>query len=196
MTPRLGTRRVWLEPLRLEDAEQVQPLFAQWEVVRYLRDVVLWPFPPDGVHVYYRDTALPGVERGEEWHWTLRRKQSPEGIIGAIGLFRSEENNRGFWMGAPWHGHGLMTEAVEAATEFWFEELGFAELRAPKASVNTASVRISEKTGMHLESRHRQGFVEGELDAETWVITFEEWLVHKREAALRGAPLVVPMSKD
>ena len=73
-----------------------------------------------------------------------------------------------------------MTEAVEAVTEFWFEKLGFDLLRVPKASANIGSVRISEKTGMRLESRGEQGFVSGTMPAETWVITREEWRQWKR----------------
>jgi [ribosomal protein S5]-alanine N-acetyltransferase len=176
MTPPLETPRLLLKPLQLEDAEQVQPLFGQWDVVKYLTDGVAWPFPDEGAHAYYRDFALPAIERGDEWHWTLRLKESPHQIIGSIALLRNEHNNRAFWMGIPWRERGLMTEAVETVTEFWFSTLGFELLRAPKASANLASVRISEKTGMRLESKREQGFVCGKLPSETWVITREEWI--------------------
>ena len=65
VTPQLETPRLWLRPLELADAEQAQPLFPQWEVVRYLTNQVPWPFPSDGVHKFYRDVALPQAERGE-----------------------------------------------------------------------------------------------------------------------------------
>jgi [ribosomal protein S5]-alanine N-acetyltransferase len=179
MTPTLETARLVLRPLQLEDAEQVQPLFATWEVVKYLSHRVPWPYPPDGAHAFYRDVALPAIQRGEEWHWTLRLKETPGQIIGSVTLLRNEKKNRGFWLGAPWRGHGLMTEAVEAATDFWFERLEMPLLRAFKASENAASVRISEKTGMRLESRQKHDFVCGALPSETWVITREEWLRRK-----------------
>lgn len=179
MTPLLETERLLLKPLVLEDAAQVQPLFGVWEVVQFLNDRVPWPFPEDGAYTYYRDVALPAMERGDEWHWTLRLKDAPERIIGAIGLMRSEANNRGFWLGVPWREQGLMTEAVEAVTAFWFETLGFDVLRAPKASGNKGSVRISERTGMRLEAHHEAGFVCGQQPAETWVMTRAEWRARK-----------------
>jgi len=182
MTPPLETTRLYLMPLELRDAEQVQPLFGTWDVVKYLNDRVPWPYPADAAHAYYRDVAIPAIERGEEWHWTLRLKEAPQQIVGAVALHRHETNNRGFWMGVQWRGRGLMLEAVEAVTDYWFESLGFEELRAPKASENTASVRISEKTGMRLLSRHYQAFVSGTLPAEVWSITREEWL---RRRAMR-----------
>jgi hypothetical protein len=38
MVPTLETRRLWLRPLELADAEQCQVLFPHWEIVRYLRN--------------------------------------------------------------------------------------------------------------------------------------------------------------
>ena len=75
MTPDLETERLLLRPLQLEDAQQTQPLFAQWEVVQFLNARVPWPYPPDGVRTFYRDVALPAVERGDEWAWTLRLRR-------------------------------------------------------------------------------------------------------------------------
>lgn len=34
--PRLHTPRLLLRPLQLEDAEAIQRIFPQWEIVRYL----------------------------------------------------------------------------------------------------------------------------------------------------------------
>jgi len=181
VTPPLETERLVLRPLQLTDAVQVQELFPTWEIVRYLRDVVPWPFPNDGVFRYYRDTALPGVQRGEQWVWTLRLKRKPEQIIGSIDLHRSDEDNRGFWLGLPWQGEGLMTEAVEAVTDFWFAELGFDVLRSPKAACNEASRRISMKTGMRLSHTGTQAYVSGVLPAEWWEITREMWLQHRAD---------------
>ncbi len=48
MTPTLETPRLWLRPLELGDAPQVQALFPHWEIVRYLSALVSWPYPPAG----------------------------------------------------------------------------------------------------------------------------------------------------
>jgi len=139
MTPALATQRLLLQPLELADAEQVQILFPHWEIVRYLANHVPWPYPPDGALRYYRDHALPAVERGEEWHWTLRLKSTPTQVIGGIALMKKENNNRGFWLGLPWHRQGFMKEACEVVTDYWFDVLKSPVLRVPKAAVNTAS---------------------------------------------------------
>ena len=179
MVPTLTTQRLVLRPLELADAAQAQLLFPQWEIVRYLAKGVQWPYPPDGAYVFYRDVALPAMERGEAWHWSLRLKAEPEKMLGSIALFTGDKLNRGFWLGLPWHGQGLMSEAVDAVTDYWFEVLKFPVLRAPKAIANAASRRISEKQGMRVIARKDQDYVCGRLPSELWEITAEEWRARK-----------------
>lgn len=180
MPSSLETARLLLEPLQLTDAEQGQRIFPHWKIVRYLNNRVAWPYPADGVHAYYRDVALPAIERGDEWHWTLRMKAASKEMIGCITLMKREENNRGFWIGIPWQGRGLITEACEAVTDYWFNELRFPVLQAPKAIANAASRRISAKTGMRVIRVMERDYVCGRLPTELWEITRSEWLSRKK----------------
>lgn len=183
MTPTLETPRLILRRLELDDAGQIQDLFPRWEIVRYLDAVVPWPYPPDGALTYLRDVALPAMARGEAWHWSLRLKEAPDQLIGCISLMKQENHHRGFWMGLPWQGRGLMSEAVEAVTDYWFEELGLPVLRAPKAVGNIASRRISEKSGMHIVAVEEKDLVGGRLPSELWEITAEEWRARRSRKA-------------
>jgi [ribosomal protein S5]-alanine N-acetyltransferase len=179
MLIQLQTPRLFLRPLEIADAQQAQLLFPHWGIVRYLAKSVPWPYPPDGALTYYRDVALPAMERGEQWIWTLRLKSNPEQLIGSIALIKGDRINRGFWLGLPWHGQGLMTEACEAVTDFWFNTLKFTLLRAPKAVGNIPSRRISEKSGMRLVATEEHEYVSGRLPTEIWEITAEEWNARK-----------------
>lgn len=181
----LETARLVLRPLELADAEQTQRLFPHWEIVRYLANVVPWPYPADGAQTYYRDIALPGMACGAEWHWSVRLKTDPDQLIGSIGVFTKQDNNRGFWLGLPWQRQGLMTEATEAVTDYWFNELGFPIMRVPKAVANVASRRLSEKNGMRLVEVIDKEYVSGRLPTEIWEITREEWLA--RSAGKRAS---------
>ena len=183
MTPVLETERLWLRPLELSDAEPIQALFPHWEIVRFLAGKVPWPYPSDGAFTYCREIALPAVERGEEWHWTLRLKNDPTRVIGTISLMKAENHNRGFWIGSPWQRRGLITEACDAVTDYWFDVLKFPVLRAPKAIANEASRRISEKQGMRVIAAEERDFVSGRLAAEIWEITAEEWHARPRRVA-------------
>ena len=173
--PALKTPRLILRPVRLSDSPQIQKLFPHWEIVRYLRNVVPWPYPADGALHYIRDMALPAIARREAWHWTLRLKTAPQQLIGFISLMKSEKENRGFWMGIPWQGRGLMSEACDAVTDYWFNVLKFPVLRVPKAVANAASRRISEKQGMRVIATEERDYVGGRFASEIWEITADEW---------------------
>jgi RimJ/RimL family protein N-acetyltransferase len=188
--PTLETPRLWLRPQTLDDVEQIQVLFPQWEIVRELAAIVPWPYPSDGALTFTRDVVLPQMARGEAWHWTLRQKSEPDRIIGVISLRAGGDNNRGFWMGVPWQGRGLMGEAADAVTEFWFETLGFPVLRVPKAAGNVASRRISERQGMRVIATDERDFVGGRMKAEVWEITADEW--RARKAQRRALPSTLP----
>ena len=175
MIPVLETPRLILKPLELSDAEDAQELFPKWEIVRYLASRVPWPFPPDGVRRFYEEDALPAMARFDAWHWSLRFRTDPSTLIGCISLERGDSDNRGFWLGLPYQGQRLMTEACDAVTDFWFDVLGFPVLRVPKAVGNAPSRRISERQGMRLVWTGEREFVGGRMDAEIWEITAEEW---------------------
>ena len=175
----LETSRLFLRPLELGDAEQTQILFPHWEIVRYLNRRVPWPYPSDGALKNIRDEALPAIERGEQWHWSLRLKVNPEQLIGRISLMTESGHNRGFWIGLPWQRKGLMGEACDAVTDHWFDVLNFPVLRAPKAVCNTGSRRISEKQCMRVVATEEQEYVCGRLLTEIWEITADEWRAHR-----------------
>jgi [ribosomal protein S5]-alanine N-acetyltransferase len=179
MTPTLETTRLVLLPVEMADAEQIQATFPRWEIVKHLNSKVPWPYPNDGAHTFLRDIALPAIERGDEWIWTIRRKEDPDTIIGMISLTKSENENRGFWIDPQWQRRGLMTEACDAVTAFWFETLKFPVLRAPKAVANEGSRRISIKQGMRIISTRESDYVSGRLPSEIWEITAEEWRARK-----------------
>jgi ribosomal-protein-alanine N-acetyltransferase len=179
MTPTLETARLLLRPIELTDASQIQDIFPQWEIVKYLANQVPWPYPADGALTFIRDIALPAIERGHEWIWTIRRKEESTTIIGSISLTKSENENRGFWIAPEWQRRGLMSEACDAVTDHWFESLKFPILRAPKAIANEGSRRISEKQSMRIVSSGDRDYVSGRLPSEIWEITAEEWRVRK-----------------
>ena len=174
MHPPLETARLILRPLELADAEHIQAMFPQWEIVRHLANVVPWPYPRDGAVTFVR-RALAAIDCGEAWHWTIRRKNDSGQMIGAIGLMRSGPGNRGFWIAPPFQSQGYASEACDAVTDYWFDVLKFEKLRVPKAAENLPSRRISEKQGMRVVEVVESDYVSGRLPTEIWEITREEW---------------------
>ena len=178
----LTTPRLLLRPLELADAAQAQVLFPVWEIVRYMKAVVPWPYPPDGAITHYRDVAIPAMERGEAWHWSVRLRETPDQLVGSISLRLAERGNRGFWIGLPWQRRGFATEACAAVNDFWFDVLGFPVLRVGKAAANEPSRRISVREGARLVGTEEREFVSGRLLAEVWELGAAGW------RARRGRP--------
>jgi RimJ/RimL family protein N-acetyltransferase len=173
--PTLTTPRLILRPLDLTDVDAVQALFPRWEIVRFLATHVPWPYPADGALTFIRDIALPAMQQGAGWHWSIRPKAAPEQLIGAINVSDKPDDNRGFWLDPAWQGQGLMSEASVAANDYWFETLERPVLRVSKAVANIASRRISERSGMRVIKTEHRDYVSGRLPEEVWEITREEW---------------------
>jgi RimJ/RimL family protein N-acetyltransferase len=171
----LETRRLILRPLAIDDAPAIQREFPRWEIVRWMDGVIPWPYPDDGALTYLTQIALPAAERGEAWHWSIRPKTEPDALIGVISLMTKADDNRGFWLAEAWQGRGLMTEAAEAVTDVWFDDLDQTVLRAPKAAANAASRRVSIKQGMRCVATFPKAMVGGETPCELWEITRDEW---------------------
>ena len=185
MIPIFETKRLWLHPITLEDAPAAQRLFPQWEIVRFLDEKIPWPYPEDGALQFYRDVVLPEMKRGEQWAWAIRLKGGPSHLIGGINLRLQRDDNRGFWVGLPWQGRGIMTEACEVVTGFWFNSLDRDTLRVAKAVDNIASRRISESQGARLVSIVDRIFLMGPTKAAIWEMTKEEW--NARHGSLAGS---------
>src|SRR5665213_134505 len=151
------TSRLLLRPLELADAEQIQVIFPHWEIVRYLKNVVPWPYPADGARIFCEEVALPQAERGESWHWTLRLKSTPEQMIGVINLRKSEQNNRGFWMGLDWQGQGLMSEACVWANDHWFSRLGVSGSSGVESGGESRAAPHHRKAGDEARGYRNEG---------------------------------------
>lgn len=171
----IETERLLLRPLGLDDVEAIQRVFPQWEIVRWLDQTVPWPYPEDGAHYFVEQVVLPAAEAGTAWHWSIRRREEPDVLIGEITLQDVPGRNRGFWIVPEWHGQGFASEAADAVTRFWFETLGKQVLQVPKAADNIASRRISERQGMRVVDRFKGKLVGGEHDFELWELRREEW---------------------
>ncbi len=60
----LETARLILKPVELADAPQLQILFRHWEIVKYLVNIVPWPYPPDGMETFFGRLSCLGWNGG------------------------------------------------------------------------------------------------------------------------------------
>ncbi len=186
-TPILETKRLILRPISLDDAPAVQKHFGHWEIIRYISNAQ-WPYPDDAAETYIRDVVLPSVHKQESCVWGITLKDEKQEIIGMIDyrITAGEGNdNRGFWLAIPYHGKGLMTEAVCAVNNFVFESLGVDRFHARNVKGNIGSRRIKEKTGGVVLGEIEEQLKNGNTEVmELWEITKDNWLEAKKRLSL------------
>lgn len=95
--------------------------------------------------------------------------------IGGIGLTfgtgpRRGTATAGYWLGRPYWGQGLATEALRALTNFAIAELGLVRLWALVMAPNLASARVLEKAGYVREATLRSAIVDREGNVHDEII--------------------------
>lgn len=116
-----------------------------------------FPYP------YTREDGLRWLEavRDQEVVWAIATEDE---LIGAVGLVLQEDVYRrsaeiGYWLGEPYWGRGIATEAVREVTRHALEELGLIRVFAQIFETNPASMRVLEKAGYVREGRMRKAVV-------------------------------------
>jgi RimJ/RimL family protein N-acetyltransferase len=88
---------------------------------------------------------------------------------GGIGLKPGEDihaksANIGYWLGEPYWGRGIMSDAVRAVSSHALSQLGLARVEAMVYEWNPASMRVLEKCGFVREGVMRKSiFKDGQL---------------------------------
>lgn len=96
--------------------------------------------------------ARQEAEQGTDYTFFVFLNDGSETLVGGITLSNIRRRaaqfvNLGYWMGQPYAGQGLMTEAVDIALRFIFETLDLHRVHAAFLPHNMASRRVLEKNG-------------------------------------------------
>jgi RimJ/RimL family protein N-acetyltransferase len=98
------------------------------------------------------------------YHWVIRDGSgdpsgTPGVVLGAVGTRPREAPGRGdvgYWLGRPYWGKGIMTEALGAVLGLGFRELGYAKIEADVFTMNERGLRLVEGLGMRREGTIRR----------------------------------------
>ena len=104
------------------------------------------------------------------------------GPVGGIGFQTRTDDLRhsaalGYWLGKPFWGRGVMTNAVKTMTAYGFETLGLVRIDARVSKGNDASARVLEKAGYKLEGLLRKVALKSgrPTDHFLYAILREDW---------------------
>ncbi len=145
----LATQRLRLRVPCAGDAARIGDLIGEWEVARMLGRVP-YPYPPNG-GLEWVSELRPKLQSGKAAVFALvEREHSEDGAIGCAGLEWHENKDApelGYWLGKPFWGRGLMTEAARAVVEFGFRSLATETIEAGYLPDNPASASVLRKLG-------------------------------------------------
>lgn len=150
ITTLTGKNDVTLKAIERSDLEDMALLANDPAVAANLRDTFPSPYSLKDAEEF-----LSLIEQGKVNHvWGIYAKDK---IAGAITLTPQTDIYRhsaeiGYWLGAPFHGKGIMTEAVSLLTEYAFREMNILRIYAGVFAYNEASKKVLMKSGYHLEA--------------------------------------------
>ena len=170
----LETRRLLLRPPRLEDTDAFTRLLADEAVVRYTARIP-HPYTSEDARAFLSRPAAGG-EIG--WIITARADGAVLGAVGFDALTAPEGPALGFWLGRPFWGAGIMSEAVARVLRYAFEDMSAARIRSHAHPDNPASGRVLERTGFTFTG---SGAIDapargGSMAVGNYEITRQHWL--------------------
>ena len=174
----IETDRLILRPFNMADAE---PMFRNWASDDLVTRYVTWP-THESVDVTRMVLADWTSHYGEKdfYNWAIVLKENGPEPIGNIAAVHIRENTlcatMGYCMSRAHWGKGIMTEALRALVDFFFDEVGCNRICADHDIENPASGRVMEKSGMRFEGTARQGgrTNRGIVDICHWAILRED----------------------
>ncbi|HTD43090.1 MAG TPA: GNAT family protein [Bryobacteraceae bacterium] len=129
-------------------------------LVKYANNRKIWLNLRDAFpHPYTETSAAAFLEMvGRQTPTTFFAIATQEEAIGGIGISLNQDVHRltgemGYWLGEPYWGKGLMTEAVVKFTEYAFENFQLLRIYAEPYASNANSCKVLEKAGFVLEGR-------------------------------------------
>jgi len=169
----LSTERLLLRRYKRSDIPALLPLIGAREVAAQTLRIP---------HPYTEADALAMFRRfrKQTGHWFGIFLQPDKQLCGGCGLTVDPDHDRaeiGYWIGMPFWGNGIATEAARELMRYGFEDLKLHRIFAICYTGNDASLRILEKLGMKAEGRSRQHIKKwGEYrDIENYGILADDW---------------------
>ena len=157
------------------DQEALIKYANNYNVSRLLRDQFPFPYTKTDAETW----LIHACNQEIETNFVIANKNE---LIGAIGINLQEDVNRfsaeiGYWIGEPFWGKSISTEALKVFTKFAFENFNLSRIFAHVFEGNDASEKVLLKAGYKKEGTLRKAvFKEGKfLDQYIYAILAEEF---------------------
>lgn len=145
----LTNHEIILRPFTIADSKKLAELCNNKMIWDNLRDYIPFPYSEINAKDFIQScqTENPQLTFAIEFNNEL---------VGTIGLVKQTDIYKftaeiGYWIGQPYWGKGITTNAVQLITEYGFHTLGLQRIFSGVFDYNKASQRVLEKAGFKLE---------------------------------------------
>ncbi|MEN6578628.1 MAG: GNAT family protein [Phycisphaerales bacterium] len=150
-----------------DDAGSIARYANNRKIAMWLRDRFPFPYTASDAKVFLARVAQQNPR-------TVFAVATQHEAIGGIGLEFGDDVHRftaelGYWLGEPFWGRGIATDAVRLFTEWAFAHLEVYRIHAAVFAGNDASVRVLEKAGFEREGRLRAGVFKNGRVLDQWL---------------------------
>lgn len=168
----IATPRLRLRPVQERDVDALWPYVSDADFPRFMS----WDAHRDRDETFeWVAQCVRSLETGHGVTWAILHEGKACGCVSLMGVtwqfraWRVDRAELGYWLAAPLHGQGLMTEVALATMAWGFDTLGLHKITVGCIEDNIASRRVIEKVGFRLLGRE---------DDHLW--RFGRWWNHLR----------------
>jgi RimJ/RimL family protein N-acetyltransferase len=153
-------KRIVLRPLELNDSFSVAKHLNNYNVIKYLRDFIPFPYTEKDAFEFitFNRTIFPAQNLAIEI----------EGEVGGIiGIVPQDDIHRinaeiGYWLGEEFWGNGFMTDALQAMVNYSFKNFPILRLYATVFESNVQSMKVLEKAGFLKEAIFKNSIIKND----------------------------------
>ena len=170
-TKTIETDRLVLRRFEVSDAEA---MYRNWANDREVTKYLTWPVHADPeVTGALLETWVKEYENDHYYQWAIGLKERNGEPIGSISVVHSRDDiemvHIGYCIGRAWWNQGIMTEALSAVIDFFFDEVEVNRVECRHDPNNPNSGKVMQKCGMKYEGtmrsadRNNQGICDASL---------------------------------
>ena len=140
---------ILIRPLQASDASSLAQYANNERIAQNLRDRFPHPYTIASAESFIAFCQMPDAPPS----FGIIKAGECVGVVGFIPQTDIHRQNAefGYWLGEPFWGQGIMTNIIQKMTGYIFENYEISRLFATVFEFNTASQRVLQKAGFHLD---------------------------------------------
>jgi ribosomal-protein-alanine N-acetyltransferase len=158
--PEIGTERLHLRCLRVEDTAAIYAVRSDYEVTKYNSGAA---YTQEAQALQLITRSIEGILQKRSIYWALSLKESGA-VVGQLGYNCWDQDNHsgevGFDLRRDMWGKGIMKEALQAIILFGFRHVALNRIGANTSAYNDQCVALLTKIGFQHEGTQREQYFE------------------------------------